>query len=209
MPDDNANSSTSSTAAVLVGIPTGGPGGLPILLSQGPDMPGPVDALPLPRRGKVAVLKNKRVMRQGMFSGAPEVTRPAEEEDITTTLSSRDSMAARGGSGRWTEGSRGGAQGDARGRSPGALPRGHAEGAAESVREGVAGESWQEARPGVDVKLLPRDGELYVYSQSRDRVAKGSQRQGLALLGAPRMQRAILPSYPRIGLMPKFSPYMG
>ena len=32
--------------------------------------------------------------------------------------------------------------------------------------------SWQEARPGVDVKLLPKDGELYVYAQSRDRVAK-------------------------------------
>ncbi|MCA1603981.1 MAG: IS1634 family transposase, partial [Acidobacteria bacterium] len=33
-------------------------------------------------------------------------------------------------------------------------------------------QSWQEARPGVDVKLLPEDGELYVYAQSRDRVAK-------------------------------------
>ena len=33
-------------------------------------------------------------------------------------------------------------------------------------------QSWQEARPGVDVKLLPQDGELYVYAQSRDRVAK-------------------------------------
>jgi hypothetical protein len=32
--------------------------------------------------------------------------------------------------------------------------------------------SWQEARPGVDVKLLPQDGELYVYAQSRDRIAK-------------------------------------
>lgn len=31
---------------------------------------------------------------------------------------------------------------------------------------------WQEARPGVQVKLLPQDGELYVYAQSRDRVAK-------------------------------------
>ncbi|HLK81113.1 MAG TPA: IS1634 family transposase [Xanthobacteraceae bacterium] len=31
---------------------------------------------------------------------------------------------------------------------------------------------WQQARPGVDVKLLPRDGELYVFAQSRDRVAK-------------------------------------
>ena len=31
---------------------------------------------------------------------------------------------------------------------------------------------WQEARPGVQVKLLPQDGELYVLAQSRDRVAK-------------------------------------
>ncbi len=31
---------------------------------------------------------------------------------------------------------------------------------------------WQDARPGVQVKLLPQDGELYVYAQSRDRVAK-------------------------------------
>ena len=25
---------------------------------------------------------------------------------------------------------------------------------------------WQEARPGVEVKLLPQDGELYVFAQS-------------------------------------------
>ncbi|HJT11979.1 MAG TPA: IS1634 family transposase [Dongiaceae bacterium] len=31
---------------------------------------------------------------------------------------------------------------------------------------------WTEARPGVQVKLLPQDGELYVFAQSRDRVAK-------------------------------------
>ena len=31
---------------------------------------------------------------------------------------------------------------------------------------------WQQARPGVEVKLLPQDGELYVFAQSRDRVAK-------------------------------------
>ena len=31
---------------------------------------------------------------------------------------------------------------------------------------------WQEARPGVQVKLLPQQGELYVLAQSRDRVAK-------------------------------------
>src|SRR5262249_37775046 len=28
---------------------------------------------------------------------------------------------------------------------------------------------WQEARPGVAVKLLPQDGELYVFAQSADR----------------------------------------
>jgi hypothetical protein len=31
---------------------------------------------------------------------------------------------------------------------------------------------WKEVRQGVDVKLLPREGELYVFAQSRDRVAK-------------------------------------
>lgn len=31
---------------------------------------------------------------------------------------------------------------------------------------------WQEARLGVQVKLLPKDGELYVFAESRDRVAK-------------------------------------
>src|SRR3954471_328224 len=31
---------------------------------------------------------------------------------------------------------------------------------------------WQDARPGVQVKLLPQDGELYVFAQSTDRVAK-------------------------------------
>jgi hypothetical protein len=31
---------------------------------------------------------------------------------------------------------------------------------------------WQEARPGVQVKLLAQDGELYVFAQSLDRVVK-------------------------------------
>ena len=31
---------------------------------------------------------------------------------------------------------------------------------------------WHEARPGVQVKLLPQDSELYVFAQSTDRVAK-------------------------------------
>jgi transposase len=50
---------------------------------------------------------------------------------------------------------------------------------------------WQAVRAGVSVKLLPQDGELYVFAESRDRVHKGSQGQGWALLGAPRMQRAM------------------
>ena len=31
---------------------------------------------------------------------------------------------------------------------------------------------WQQARPGVQVKLLPKEGELYVLAESRDRIAK-------------------------------------
>jgi len=31
---------------------------------------------------------------------------------------------------------------------------------------------WQQVRPGVDVKLLPQDNELYVFAQSHDRIAK-------------------------------------
>jgi hypothetical protein len=31
---------------------------------------------------------------------------------------------------------------------------------------------WQQARPGVQVKLLAQEGELYVLAQSRDRGAK-------------------------------------
>ena len=50
---------------------------------------------------------------------------------------------------------------------------------------------WQAVRPGVQVKLLPQEQELYVFAESRDRIHKESQGQGLALLGAPRMQRAM------------------
>jgi hypothetical protein len=31
---------------------------------------------------------------------------------------------------------------------------------------------WQQARPGVNVKLLAQDGELYVFAESRDRISK-------------------------------------
>jgi transposase len=33
-------------------------------------------------------------------------------------------------------------------------------------------QSWQKVRPGVEVKLLPREGELYVLAKSTDRVSK-------------------------------------
>ena len=36
----------------------------------------------------------------------------------------------------------------------------------------LIGKPWQQARPGVQVKLLPQDDELYVFAASRDRIAK-------------------------------------
>src|SRR5262245_44832529 len=46
---------------------------------------------------------------------------------------------------------------------------------------------WQQARPGVQVKLLPQGGELYVLAQSRDRVAK--ERAPLKQLSTMRLTR--------------------
>ena len=40
------------------------------------------------------------------------------------------------------------------------------------LEQDLIGKPWTEARPGVQVKLLPQDGELYVFAESRDRVAK-------------------------------------
>ena len=50
----------------------------------------------------------------------------------------------------------------------------------------LLGKPWQEARPGVQIKLLPKDGELYVFAQSLDRVAKerGMRRRQLKGLWA-------------------------
>jgi Transposase DDE domain len=50
----------------------------------------------------------------------------------------------------------------------------------------LLGKPWQEARPGVQVKLLPQDDELYVFAQSLDRVAKerGMRRRQLKGLWA-------------------------
>ncbi|MGH8589171.1 MAG: hypothetical protein ACREXX_07480 [Gammaproteobacteria bacterium] len=44
----------------------------PVLLAVLPDVPGPVDGLPL-GTATVAVLKDKRVVRQGSFTGAQAV----------------------------------------------------------------------------------------------------------------------------------------
>jgi transposase len=40
------------------------------------------------------------------------------------------------------------------------------------LEKGFVDTPWHDARPGVQVKLLPQDGELYVFAQSTDRVAK-------------------------------------
>jgi len=47
------------------------------------------------------------------------------------------------------------------------------------LEQALLDEPWHAARPGVQVKLLAQDGELYVFAESRDRVAKErSMRQG-------------------------------
>jgi transposase len=40
------------------------------------------------------------------------------------------------------------------------------------LEKGLVDKPWHDARPGVHVTLLPQDGELYVFAQSTDRVAK-------------------------------------
>jgi len=40
------------------------------------------------------------------------------------------------------------------------------------LEQSLVTKPWREARPGVKVKLLPADGELYVYAESVDRIAK-------------------------------------
>lgn len=41
-----------------------------------------------------------------------------------------------------------------------------------TLERDLLGQPWQTARAGVQVKLLPKDGEMYVFAQSRDRIAK-------------------------------------
>ncbi len=63
---------------------------------------------------------------------------------------------------------------------------------------------WCEARPGVRVKLLPQDGELYVFAESRDRVAKerAIRRRKLKWLWARLKQLSAMP-LPRQKLLMK------
>jgi transposase len=55
---------------------------------------------------------------------------------------------------------------------PGQYLVGTPKGRLSKLEKELIAKPWQEARPGVHVKLLPQDGELYVLAQSRDRVAK-------------------------------------
>jgi transposase len=63
---------------------------------------------------------------------------------------------------------------------------------------------WHAARPGVKVKLLAEDGELYVFAESRDRVAKerSMRRRQLKWLWA-RLQKLATMSLTRDGLLMK------
>ena len=55
---------------------------------------------------------------------------------------------------------------------PGRYLVGTPKGRLSKLEQDLAKLSWQQARPGVEVKLLPQDGELYVLAQSADRIAK-------------------------------------
>ena len=49
----------------------------------------------------------------------------------------------------------------------------------------LVAQPWQEARPGVQVKLLAQQGELYVLAQSRDRVGAGDPSAAAEAAGGP------------------------
>src|SRR6201993_3118578 len=67
---------------------------------------------------------------------------------------------------------RDGAGRDAGGQSPGPILVGTPKGRLTRLEKDLLAKPWQQARPGVRVKLLPRDGELYVFADSANRVAK-------------------------------------
>lgn len=55
---------------------------------------------------------------------------------------------------------------------PGRYLVGTPKGRLSKLEQDLAKLPWQQARPGVEVKLLPQEGELYVFAQSADRIAK-------------------------------------
>jgi hypothetical protein len=83
-------------------------------------------------------------------------------------------MARRGGSGSWT----GGVPTEAvlaemcAADPPVQYLVGTPKGRLTRLEKALVDRPWQNARPGVQVKLLPQDGELYVFAQSADRVSK-------------------------------------
>ena len=50
--------------------------------------------------------------------------------------------------------------------------KGAPKGRLNRLEQALLAKPWQQARPRVQVKLLPEDGELYVFAQSADRIAK-------------------------------------
>jgi transposase len=73
-----------------------------------------------------------------------------------------------------------------------------------SLEQALLEKPWHAARPGVQVKLLAQDGELYVFAESRDRVAKerSMRRRQLKWLWA-RLQKLSTMRLTRDGLLMK------
>ena len=72
------------------------------------------------------------------------------------------------------------------------------------LEQALLREPWREARPGVKVKLLPQDDELYVFAQSEERIAKerSMRRRLLKWLWARLAQLSTMP-LPRDALLMK------
>lgn len=72
------------------------------------------------------------------------------------------------------------------------------------LEQALLGKPWRRARPGVQVKLLAQDGELYVFAESRDRIAKerSMRRRQLKWLWA-RLAKLSTMSLTRDGLLMK------
>lgn len=72
------------------------------------------------------------------------------------------------------------------------------------LEERLTGLPWQQVREGVEVKLLPQEGELYVLAQSRDRVSKerAMRRRQLKNLWK-RLKQLVLMKIPRDALLLK------